>query len=82
LVDLGVFETVPVSPTRLYHEYVLTEMGRQLFPVVTALRQWGSDYLFEPSEPRQYLVDRRAPERQSRRCRCTPLTGKWCGHLR
>jgi DNA-binding HxlR family transcriptional regulator len=59
LVDLGVFETVPVSQTSLYHEYVLTEMGRQLFPVVTALRQWGGDYLFETSEPRQCLVDRR-----------------------
>jgi DNA-binding HxlR family transcriptional regulator len=59
LVDLGVVETVPVSQTSLYHEYVLTEMGRQLFPVVTALRQWGGDYLFEPSEPRQCLVDRR-----------------------
>ena len=59
LADLGVIETIPVSPTSLYHEYVLTEMGRQLFPVVTALRQWGGDYLFEPSEPRQCLVDRR-----------------------
>jgi DNA-binding HxlR family transcriptional regulator len=59
LVDLGVIETVPVSPKSLYHEYVLTEMGRQLFPVVTALRQWGGEYLFEPSEPRQCLVDRR-----------------------
>jgi DNA-binding HxlR family transcriptional regulator len=59
LVDLGVLETVPVSQTSLYHEYVLTEMGRQLFPVVTALRQWGGEYLFEPSEPRQCLVDRR-----------------------
>jgi DNA-binding HxlR family transcriptional regulator len=59
LVDLGVIETVPVSETSLYHEYVLTEMGRQLFPVVTALRQWGGEYLFELSEPRQCLVDRR-----------------------
>jgi DNA-binding HxlR family transcriptional regulator len=59
LVDFGVIETIPVSPTSLYHEYVLTEMGRQLFPVVTALRQWGGDYLFEPSEPHQCLVDRR-----------------------
>jgi DNA-binding HxlR family transcriptional regulator len=59
LIELGVFETIPISQTSLYHEYVLTEMGRQLFPVVTALRQWGSDYLFEPSESRQCLVDRR-----------------------
>lgn len=59
LVARGVFETIPVSETSLYHEYVLTEMGRQLFPVVTALRQWGADYLFDASEPRQCLVDRR-----------------------
>jgi DNA-binding HxlR family transcriptional regulator len=59
LVDLGVIETIPVSQTSLYHEYVLTDMGRQLFPVVTALRQSGSDALFEPTEPRQCLIDRR-----------------------
>ena len=28
------------------------------FPV-TALRQWGGDYLFDPSEPRHCLLDRR-----------------------
>jgi DNA-binding HxlR family transcriptional regulator len=60
LVALGVFETIPVSETSLYHEYVLTEMGRRLFPVVTALRQWGADYLFDASEPRPCLVDRRS----------------------
>jgi hypothetical protein len=27
--------------------------------VVTALRQWGADYLFDESEPRPCLVDRR-----------------------
>jgi DNA-binding HxlR family transcriptional regulator len=59
LVDLGVIETVPVSETSLYHEYVLTEMGRQLLPVVTALRQWGGECFFEPSEPRQCLIGRR-----------------------
>jgi DNA-binding HxlR family transcriptional regulator len=59
LIDIGVIETIPVSQSSLYHEYVLTEMGRQLFPVVTGLRQWGSDYLFEPSEPRQCMIDRR-----------------------
>jgi DNA-binding HxlR family transcriptional regulator len=59
LVALGVFETIPISETSLYHEYVLTEMGRQLFPVVTALRQWGADYLFDPCDPRPCLVDAR-----------------------
>jgi HxlR-like helix-turn-helix len=54
-----VFDTMPTSQTSLYHEYVLTEMGRRLFPVVTALRQWGADYLFDTTEPRPCLVDRR-----------------------
>lgn len=59
LVEIGVIETVPVSKTSLYREYLLTESGRQLFPVVTALRKWGADNLFDDSEPRQVLVDRR-----------------------
>ena len=59
LIALGVFETIPVSQAGHYHEYVLTDMGRELFPVVTALRQWGADYLFDDSGPRPCLVDRR-----------------------
>lgn len=59
LVELGVFEKVPLSETSLYHEYILTEMGQRLFPVVTALRQWGADYLFDESEPRPCLIDLR-----------------------
>jgi len=58
LMAHGVIETVPLSETSLYYDYVLTESGRQLFPVVTALRQWGADNLFDESEPRQCLVDR------------------------
>jgi DNA-binding HxlR family transcriptional regulator len=45
LVELGVSEKVPLSETSLYYDYVLTEMGQRLFPVVTALRQSGADYL-------------------------------------
>jgi DNA-binding HxlR family transcriptional regulator len=59
LIALGVFETIPVSQAGHYHEYVLTAMGRELFPVVAALRQWGADYLFGDFEPRPCLVDRR-----------------------
>jgi HxlR-like helix-turn-helix protein len=72
LVELAVFEKVPLSETSLYYEYVLTEMGQRLFPVVTALRQWGADYLFDESEPRPCLVDRRTPP-LSRWWQCSPL---------
>lgn len=32
-------------------EYVLTEKGRDLSPVLTALRQWGDQYLADPEGP-------------------------------
>jgi len=41
LIALGVFETIPVSQAGHYHEYVLTAMGRELFPVVAALAAVG-----------------------------------------
>ncbi|BFL83415.1 hypothetical protein LFREDSHE_18650 [Shewanella baltica] len=45
LVEQGVLETIPASDGTAYQEYVLTEMGRGLFPVIIALRQWGEDHL-------------------------------------
>ena len=41
LVECGVLETAPASDGSAYHDYLLTEKGRALFPVVVALRQWG-----------------------------------------
>ncbi|AHH95023.1 helix-turn-helix domain-containing protein [Kutzneria viridogrisea] len=58
LVAGGVLEVVPASDGSAYHEYVLTPKGRDLFPVVVALRQWGEAHFFAPGEPRSELVDR------------------------
>jgi hypothetical protein len=33
-------------------------MGRDLFPVMVALRQWGERHLFEANEQRSSLVER------------------------
>jgi len=41
LVENGVFERRPYQERPLRHEYRLTEKGRELFGVLTALRQWG-----------------------------------------
>lgn len=57
LVARGVLETAPASDGSAYQEYALTERGRGLFPVVVALRQWGEDHCFAPSEPHSVLVD-------------------------
>ncbi|GCD97480.1 winged helix-turn-helix transcriptional regulator [Embleya hyalina] len=59
LVAGGILETVPASDGSAYREYVLTVKGRDLFPVVVALRQWGEAHWFGPGEPMSRLLDRR-----------------------
>jgi len=41
LVADGIMELVPASDGGARHEYVLTGKGRDLLPVLLALRQWG-----------------------------------------
>ncbi|MDN7177166.1 helix-turn-helix transcriptional regulator [Caballeronia sp. SEWSISQ10-4 2] len=59
LVEHGILETVPASDGSAYQQYVLTEKGNGLFPLLVALRQWGEDYFFEPHESHVRLVDRK-----------------------
>ena len=39
-------------------EYHLTQKGRDLYPVITALRQWGDSYLAGPDGPPSEVVHR------------------------
>jgi DNA-binding HxlR family transcriptional regulator len=41
LVERGVLERVPYQERPVRYEYRLTEMGRDLWPVINALREWG-----------------------------------------
>lgn len=47
LVEVGVLEKRPYREPgqRTRHEYLLTQMGRDLFPAVFALMQWGNKHL-------------------------------------
>jgi DNA-binding HxlR family transcriptional regulator len=63
LVAGGVLESVPAADGSAYREYVLTAKGRELFPVIVALRQWGEQHFFAPDEPHSQLVDRRQGHR-------------------
>ncbi|MBN0287629.1 transcriptional regulator, partial [Klebsiella pneumoniae] len=56
-VDIGIFEILPASDGSAYKEYVLTEKGRSVFPIVVALRQWGERYMFEQGETYSVLLD-------------------------
>lgn len=44
-VDAGVLERRPLPQRPDHHEYVLTEMGQSLKPVVMALTAWGDAWL-------------------------------------
>jgi DNA-binding HxlR family transcriptional regulator len=57
LVEVGVFDVQPASDGSAYKEYVLTDKGREIFPVVVSLRQWGERYLFKREETRSVLLD-------------------------
>ena len=58
LVADGLLEIVAGSENGRYGEYVLTARGRDLFPVIVALRQWGESHFFRRDEPHSVLVDR------------------------
>ena len=57
LVEIGIFEILPASDGSAYKEYVLTEKGRSVFPIVVAIRQWGERYMFEQGETYSVLLD-------------------------
>lgn len=58
LEDAGVMTTMPASDGSPYQDYVLTDAGRKLFPLVLALRQWGEDQLYEPGEAYSRLIEK------------------------
>lgn len=57
LVDNGVLEKRPSAPGGALRSYGLTEKGKDLLPVVVALRQWGERWQFGPGELASQLVD-------------------------
>jgi DNA-binding HxlR family transcriptional regulator len=51
LVAEGVLDRVPYQQRPLRHEYVLTEKGRELFPVLAAVSAWGDRWLAAEEGP-------------------------------
>lgn len=56
LIAHGILDQRNASTGRR-QEYVLTEAGRDLFPVVVTLRQWGERHAFGAKEAHSVLVD-------------------------
>jgi DNA-binding HxlR family transcriptional regulator len=57
LVAEGVMDRVPASDGSAYEEYVLTEKGRRLLPVIVTLGAWGCE------EAHARLIDRKKGKR-------------------
>ncbi|MFK0314047.1 winged helix-turn-helix transcriptional regulator [Pseudomonas sp. NPDC090233] len=57
LVESGLLQLQPASDGSAYKEYVLTDKGRSVFPIVVGLRQWGERFLFAAGETRSALLD-------------------------
>jgi DNA-binding HxlR family transcriptional regulator len=57
LVDVGVLATEPYQEPgdRARQKYVLTEKGKELLPVLIALREWGDRHLAGPEGPPMYV---------------------------
>ncbi|MBF4551146.1 MULTISPECIES: helix-turn-helix domain-containing protein [unclassified Pseudoclavibacter] len=55
LISAGLLAQVD-APTGKRRVYELTEAGRDLFPVIVALRQWGEHHAFSSGEAHSSLV--------------------------
>ena len=53
LVDAGVLTKIPYNDHPPRHDYRLTDKGRDLWPVVTTMRQWGDKYAAPDGPPLQ-----------------------------
>jgi DNA-binding HxlR family transcriptional regulator len=62
LVEHGVIERRPYQEHPVRHDYVLTEKGRSLWPVLNAMRQWGDEWS-APGGPPVEIVHRGCGQR-------------------
>ncbi len=73
LVQNGVFERIAYSEHPPRHDYRLTQKGHDLWPVLTAMRQWGDVYA-APSGPPIEIVHKSCGEVTHMLSTCA-----WCG---
>jgi DNA-binding HxlR family transcriptional regulator len=57
LVEAGVLERVPYQERPVRYDYLLTEKGRDLWQVVTAMRQWGDRWAAPEGAPVELVHD-------------------------
>src|SRR5262245_20869473 len=65
LVDHGVLERQPYDEARGRSDYVLTDKGKALWPVLVALRQWGDEWILGDGKEPVLLVHTTCGERSA-----------------
>ncbi len=55
LCDGGLLQRVPIKEGAKRHEYKLTAMGRDLYPTLIALTQWGDRWLHQDGAPIKFI---------------------------
>jgi DNA-binding HxlR family transcriptional regulator len=63
LVEHGVLERRCYDEARNRHDYVLTEKGKALWPVLVTIRQWGDEWIVGPGNEPIALVHTTCGER-------------------
>lgn len=63
LVEDGILTLAQSADGGAYQDYVLTDKGRAVFPIMVALREWAEDHAFKPGEETNILVDRQTGQR-------------------
>ncbi|MEM7662120.1 MAG: helix-turn-helix domain-containing protein [Pseudomonadota bacterium] len=63
LVEGGILEKVAASDGSAFDEYILTERGRELAPVMIALSQWGDKWVAHEDGPSTEIIDAETGER-------------------
>ena len=58
LLERGILELAPASDGSVYQEYVLTQKGHGVFPIMVALRQWSEHFDDSPETLGTIMVDR------------------------
>ncbi len=70
LVTHGLLEQHPYGPSGARHEYRLAEPGRDLYPAIVALLQWGDKYLVGDEGPSVILEHTRCGKPANPRLVC------------
>ena len=63
LVDHGIFEKVDIGSEGQRFEYCLTDKGRALLPILTAMREWSDEWVFGRGNEPVIVQDRKTGRR-------------------